>query len=173
MPETIITAEEFEAAGGDPRQIAKLAQKEAEHRAEQAKAPSLSDLGVPLRIGGREARSISAGVIALLERLRHPYFYFQPLDDDGTPIGPPPDSRGDFADLVAFLFVLVHPNVVDLVRWGNEGTLRENAEVWAFDIGEGELDTMEADAAALLDEIGRRMQALAGDDGGGKKKSDG
>ena len=102
------------------QQAIQLAERAA--RQDDAQQSAALDLATPpdgFVIAGYAARPMSAGVVQVLERIKHPM-----IVGGETTLG----------DIVAILYCLCWPSVGDIVRQAKDGTLNDCATEWAFEI---------------------------------------
>lgn len=157
-----VTPEEYEAAGGDPMKIPRIAEalgkveekagKEFDEMMEKSADVDLSDLASEFVICGRPVRPLSAGVMSVLQKAGHPLF----AETDKEP---------DLLDVAALLLVLSHPSVPELIQWAHEGTLYLHAEEFSFSLTPKEIAQAEKSAQVWIDEAAREMAISGYSDG--------
>lgn len=165
-----VTPEEYEAAGGDPMKIPRIAaalgkvEKQADEDFDEMLTDSATvetaDISTEFTICGRPVRPLSAGVISLLQKAGHPMFIET-------------DKESDLLDMALLLLVLSHPSIPELIDWEHEGTLYRHAEEFAFSLTIGEIEKVEESTQTWIDAASREM-AISGysDDAGDGKKKD-
>ena len=144
MPKTTVPEAVIAAGGFDPRSNPALAAvlTEGGHVVETVD-DTLDDLDFEFEIGGLPARGITAGVARIMEQIRHPYF----VQDNA-------DKFGDIEEVLVPIFVLLHPDERELVRWARHGQLREECDIWAF--------TLDQDwITGATDDFGKYMESYS------------
>ncbi len=162
MATKIITEEEYVAADGDPNKMPSLGGAPGNSDSSDVSA-NLADIRPPgtIKIAGMECRDFNVGVMAILEDINHPLF-------SETENG---EADLSTTELAVLLFVLVHPDIGELVDWAEAGTLRRQAKIWSFEIGPDQMNDAEGELQKYIDDAGDEMQ---GQDVGGppKKKTE-
>lgn len=137
-----------ESAKGDPppevqRQLMEkaIALAEADQTAAEHRRNADLELATPpgaLVIAGYQARPMSAGVIQVLDRIKHPLI----VGGDVT-----------IGDIVALLYCLCWPSIPEIIAHAKSGTLNDAACEWAFDLDIGAIQdayqTIEESFASL------------------------
>lgn len=174
MPKLEISKEEYLSAGGDPNKMPSTRDVMPDHESKQTvdekETGEMIDISPDFMLGPYEARPLGAGVVILLQKIRHPMMMaaLEIAEDGETPDEP----EMEMEDAMTLMFVLVHPDAGELVRWAIDGTFQEQALVWAMGVDMKILYEMIEDAQPWLDDCLSQMRRASGA-GAGEKKTRG
>jgi hypothetical protein len=151
---------------------AEALQKQADQIEQKYEAPEslteLNDLQDGFMLGGMPARPMSAGIITILEIIKHPMFADTAPDADELAL----------ADMMILFYLLLSPEdeavLVEHAMQGYEH-FKKTALVWSFSIDVKVMAQMTAESNKLMDNFNSTMELYADSEGGeaGKKSKTG
>lgn len=153
------------APGVNPLDPAVIAQMKAESAAieaahdQSADLTDLSDARERFTVLGMPARPLSAGMIAILEKMKHPIF----SQTDETELL--------LEDMIIIMYLVLAPDEDTLIEQAMAGTLRKCSMKWAFTLDGAFLQAAQSEIQRMIEEYGQAAETYAGAPGGdGKKK---
>ena len=152
MPTTPVSEEEFVAAGGDPAKMPTLGGEAP--GSEEAPPGNITDIRPTFTIAGLKARPVSAGVIAILEEIDHPF----------AKDGADPEGEQKMSDIVSFLYILTCPDEGLLVEQAENGTLKTAAIKWSLTLDMEVMEEAQEVAGQWMNEAGSVMAGMTGDE---------
>jgi hypothetical protein len=154
----------------DPNAMENLQKKEQEIR-EKYQEPenliSLDEINDGMTICGERVRPFSAGVIMILEEIKHPLFTAPESNDDENG-----EQKIELSDFISLLYILFEESEEKLLTEAENGSLVRQARIWAFSLSPDWLEEASEEALQKVDQFHSKFEVYKGEAEGpeGEKK---